>query len=82
VVDLHERGAAAPSATVLEGRTVIRAAIVNHRTTCADMDAFLAALQVSALRAAAPNLVRPTSRSHLMARPERGCAARLSEFAN
>jgi aromatic-L-amino-acid decarboxylase len=50
VVDLHERGAAAPSATVLEGRTVIRAAIVNHRTTCADMDAFLAALQVSALR--------------------------------
>jgi len=50
VLDLHERGAAAPSTTVLDGRTVIRAAIVNHRTTAADMDAFLAALQVSALR--------------------------------
>jgi aromatic-L-amino-acid/L-tryptophan decarboxylase len=50
VLDLHERGAAAPSTTVLDGRTVIRAAIVNHRTTLADMDAFIAALQVSALR--------------------------------
>jgi aromatic-L-amino-acid/L-tryptophan decarboxylase len=50
VVDLHERGVAAPSTTILDGRTVIRAAIVNHRTTCADMDVFLDALQVSALR--------------------------------
>jgi aromatic-L-amino-acid/L-tryptophan decarboxylase len=50
VIDLHDRGAAAPSTTVLDGKTVIRAAIVNHRTTQADMDAFLAALQVSALR--------------------------------
>jgi aromatic-L-amino-acid decarboxylase len=41
---------AAPSTTVLDGRTVIRAAIVNHRTTEADMDAFMEALQVSALR--------------------------------
>jgi aromatic-L-amino-acid/L-tryptophan decarboxylase len=50
VVDLQERGAAAPSTTVLDGKTVIRAAIVNHRTTEADMDAFMGALQVSALR--------------------------------
>jgi aromatic-L-amino-acid decarboxylase len=50
VLDLHERGVAAPSTTVLDGRTVIRAAIVNHRTTEADMDAFMEALQVSALR--------------------------------
>jgi aromatic-L-amino-acid/L-tryptophan decarboxylase len=50
VLDLQERGAAAPSTTVLDGKTVIRAAIVNHRTTEADMDAFMGALQVSALR--------------------------------
>jgi len=50
VIDLHDRGAAAPSTTVLDGKTVIRAAVVNHRTTQADMDAFVAALQVSALR--------------------------------
>ncbi len=50
VIDLHDRGAAAPSTTILGGKTVIRAAIVNHRTTQADMDTLLAALQVSALR--------------------------------
>jgi glutamate/tyrosine decarboxylase-like PLP-dependent enzyme len=49
-IDLHDRGLAAPSTTVLDGRTVIRAAIVNHRTTEADMDDFIDALQVSALR--------------------------------
>lgn len=57
VIDLQEHGVAAPSTTVLNGRTVIRAAIVNHRTTAADIDTFLTALQVAALRlsAGAPN---------------------------
>jgi aromatic-L-amino-acid decarboxylase len=50
VLDLHGRGAAVPSTTELDGKTVIRAAIVNHRTTEADMDVFLEALQVSTLR--------------------------------
>jgi aromatic-L-amino-acid/L-tryptophan decarboxylase len=50
VCDLQERGLAAPSTTVLEGRTVIRAAIVNHRTTEADIDAFMEMLQDSARR--------------------------------
>lgn len=50
VVDLHERGAAAPSTTVIAGKPVIRAAIVNHRTTEADIDTFIEAVQVSALR--------------------------------
>jgi len=57
VCDLHERGAAAPSTTVIEGRTVIRAAIVNHRTTTADIDALIEALATSAMRVMA-------SRSH------------------
>jgi len=48
VIDLHERGIAAPSTTVLAGKPVIRAAIVNHRTTEADMDAFYQALCGSA----------------------------------
>ncbi len=44
VMDLQERGLAAPSLTTIQGRTVIRAAIVNHRTTCAHADLFLAHL--------------------------------------
>jgi len=50
VIDLQERGVAAPSSTILNGRTVIRAAIVNHRTTEADIDAFVDALEESARR--------------------------------
>jgi aromatic-L-amino-acid/L-tryptophan decarboxylase len=49
-IDLQERGVAAPSTTIIGGRTVIRAAIVNHRTTEADMDAFMIALRDAALR--------------------------------
>ena len=43
-MDLQERGIAAPSMTRLAGRPVIRAAILNHRTRAADIEAFLAAL--------------------------------------
>ena len=38
VLDLQEAGTAAPSWTTIEGETVIRCAIVNHRTTVSDMD--------------------------------------------
>ena len=48
--DLQERGVAAPSTTIIGGRTVIRAAIVNHRTTEQDIDPLMAALRESALR--------------------------------
>ncbi len=41
VMRLQERGLAAPSTTRIQGRTVIRAAMFNHRTTAADMDALL-----------------------------------------
>jgi aromatic-L-amino-acid/L-tryptophan decarboxylase len=50
VVDLQERGVAAPSTTTLNGKTVIRAAILNHRTTEQDIDEFVAALEESARR--------------------------------
>jgi glutamate/tyrosine decarboxylase-like PLP-dependent enzyme len=50
VCDLHASGIAAPSTTVIDGKPVIRAAIVNHRTTEADIDTFVAALQTSALK--------------------------------
>jgi glutamate/tyrosine decarboxylase-like PLP-dependent enzyme len=40
VMRLQERGLAAPSTTRLGGRDVVRAAIFNHRTTLADIDAF------------------------------------------
>jgi aromatic-L-amino-acid decarboxylase len=45
VMALHESGEAAPSTTRINGRTVIRAAIVNHRTTLADIDLFVEALE-------------------------------------
>ena len=41
---LHMGGHAAPSLTLLDGRPVIRAAIVNHRTTIEDIDEFIGAL--------------------------------------
>ena len=44
VADLHESGIAAPSTTTLQNKTVIRAAIVNHRTMQQDIDALIAAV--------------------------------------
>ncbi len=41
VADLHEAGRVAPSLTTICGRVAIRAAIVNHRTTEADVDALI-----------------------------------------
>jgi aromatic-L-amino-acid decarboxylase len=47
VMDLQERGVAAPSLTILDGRAVIRAAIVNHRTTTRHADHFVDCLLTS-----------------------------------
>jgi len=44
VADLQEAGIAAPSTTTVNGALVIRAAIVNHRTTAADMDVLVDAV--------------------------------------
>jgi len=41
---LQERGIAAPSSTVLDGRFAIRAAITNHRSTRADFDVLVASV--------------------------------------
>ncbi|RUT25586.1 cytochrome D ubiquinol oxidase subunit I [Asaia sp. W19] len=45
VKDLHESGVAAPSTTRIQGRLVIRAAIVNHRTTRETIDAMLSKIE-------------------------------------
>lgn len=45
VTDLHESGIAVPSLTTLDGRLVLRAAIVNHRTRIDDIDRMLQAAQ-------------------------------------
>jgi aromatic-L-amino-acid decarboxylase len=50
VIALQERGIAAPSTTILSESPVIRAAIVNHRTTRADIDQFVVALDEAASR--------------------------------
>ncbi|MCK1734294.1 aspartate aminotransferase family protein [Bradyrhizobium sp. 138] len=44
VADIQESGVAAPSSTTLNGKFAIRAAIVNHRTEEADIDALVAAV--------------------------------------
>ncbi len=41
VADLQESGRVAPSTTVIDGRLAIRAAIVNHRASQAEIDALL-----------------------------------------
>jgi aromatic-L-amino-acid decarboxylase len=41
VAALHEAGRVAPSLTTIGGRTAIRAAIVNHRTTAEDVEALV-----------------------------------------
>jgi len=43
VIRLQESGIAAPSQTILHGRVVIRAAIVNHRTSRSEIDSLIAA---------------------------------------
>ncbi|MGA0600912.1 pyridoxal phosphate-dependent decarboxylase family protein [Caulobacter sp. KR2-114] len=47
VMALHEAGLAAPSTTMRDGRWVVRAAIFNHRTTLADIDRFVDALETT-----------------------------------
>lgn len=44
IADLHESGIAAPSATTINGRLAIRAAIVNHRTERRDIDSLVEAV--------------------------------------
>jgi glutamate/tyrosine decarboxylase-like PLP-dependent enzyme len=41
VEDLHLNGRVAPSLTTLDGRTAIRAAVVNHRTERSDIEALI-----------------------------------------
>jgi glutamate/tyrosine decarboxylase-like PLP-dependent enzyme len=44
IIDIQESGISAPSTTMLNGRLAIRAAVVNHRTEVADIDALVAAV--------------------------------------
>ena len=41
VMELHERGIAAPSTTQIDGRLAIRACLCNHRTEHADLEALV-----------------------------------------
>ena len=47
VSDLHEAGRVAPSLTTIDGRTAIRAAIVNHRTDVEDLEALVTSVLAS-----------------------------------
>ncbi len=55
VADVQESGIAAPSTTTVDGTLAIRAAIVNHRTRNADVDAMVdAVLHFAGMRQALP----------------------------
>ncbi|WHZ13101.1 MAG: putative decarboxylase [Burkholderiaceae bacterium] len=57
VADIQESGIAAPSATTVNGRLVVRVAIVNHRSQEQDIDALLAAvMRFGATRCVVPEL--------------------------
>ena len=51
VMELHERGEAAPSLTIVDGQAAIRAAILNHRTREEDIDVFINFLEAALKRA-------------------------------
>lgn len=57
---LQESGVVAPSSTLIEGQFAIRAAIVNHRTTHADIDTLVEAVLATGrkLYPATPGVVR------------------------
>jgi aromatic-L-amino-acid decarboxylase len=75
VMDLHERGEAAPSLTILDGAPAIRAAIINHRTKEADIDAFIELLERAAVRARKePHALEPLAKP-----PSEPGRTRLSE---
>jgi aromatic-L-amino-acid decarboxylase len=57
VADVQESGIAAPSSTTMDGRFAIRAAIVNHRTDVADIDALVAAVLDFGARRAGDGLI-------------------------
>ncbi len=44
LMQLHEKGIAAPTYTFLDGKYVIRVAITNHRTRLTDLDQFVKAV--------------------------------------
>lgn len=60
VIALQEAGSVAPSTTRLDGQVAIRAAIVNHRTIRADLDALVDGV----LRFGDALTARPTSAPH------------------
>jgi len=61
VADVQESGIAAPSSTTLDGKFAIRAAIVNHRTDEADVDALVAAVLEFGARRTGEGLIETES---------------------
>jgi len=54
VLALYDAGRVAPSSTILGGRYTIRAAIVNHRTGAADIEALVASVLAAGRRLSSP----------------------------
>jgi aromatic-L-amino-acid decarboxylase len=74
VVELHEAGEVAPSTTVIDGRLAIRAAILNHRTSRAEIDTL-----VEKVLAAGLGIERGAARSRQPEGPENWAPRQLKE---
>jgi aromatic-L-amino-acid/L-tryptophan decarboxylase len=59
VADMQEAGIAAPSLTTLDGRVVIRACFINHRTAATDVDALVQATLAFGRQRSGHALARP-----------------------
>ncbi len=60
VEDLHIEGRVAPSLTTLEGKTAIRAAIVNHRTERDDIEALITGVIAAGRRRSNKTQIKPS----------------------
>jgi aromatic-L-amino-acid/L-tryptophan decarboxylase len=78
VIALQEAGAVAPSTTSIDKRLVIRASIVNHRTTQAEMDTLVEAVLETG-RALTPKASKDKPESETC-KPWQERAARLQEI--
>jgi aromatic-L-amino-acid/L-tryptophan decarboxylase len=59
VADMQEAGIAAPSLTTLDGRVVVRACFINHRTAATDVDALVQATLAFGRQRTRQALARP-----------------------
>jgi aromatic-L-amino-acid/L-tryptophan decarboxylase len=80
VAELQESGSVAPSTTVIDGRLAIRAAIVNHRTSQADIDKLIDCTLAMGRRLTKPSIAAPLSKAAAASTPRAKWEAELQQI--